>query len=265
MNRTLLPAYTLWRREIVRFLRQRNRVFSAVMQPAIFWVLFGAGFGDSFSVGEGEASQDFLGYLFPGTVVLILLFTAIFSTISVINDRKEGFLQSVLAAPISRAGIVLGKVAGGATLAFVQGMVFLCLAPLAGIELSVGSVLASAGLIALMSFALTALGMIVAWPMDSTQGFHAIMMLFLMPMWLLSGAFFPIEGAPTWLFWVTRANPLSYGVAAFRDVLVGPAAASVSGHGMPSTGVSVLVTIAFAVVTFVVALVIVQRRGSGVK
>ena len=108
MSRTLLPAMTLWKREIVRFLRQRNRVTAAFVQPALFSVLFGAGFEGSFRLAApdgapaGAPGQDFLEYFFPGTVVLILLFTAIFSTISIIEDRRAGFLQSVLAAPVSR-------------------------------------------------------------------------------------------------------------------------------------------------------------------
>jgi ABC-2 type transport system permease protein len=262
VSRTWLPAYTLWRREIVRFLRQRNRVFSALVQPAVFWALFGAGFHGSFSLGEGDDTQDFLRYLFPGTVVLILLFTAIFSTISVIQDRKEGFLQSVLAAPVSRAGIVLGKVSGGATLAWVQGTLFLLLAPLAGIELTLGSFALGAGVLLVVSFALTAMGLCVAWPMDSVQGFHAIMMLFLMPMWLLSSAFFPLAGAPAWLAWVMRLNPLTYGVAALRGVLEGPSAA---GHGLPGPGVSFVLTTVFAAATLALAFWLVRRAQTKAK
>ncbi len=262
MTRTLLPAYTLWRREIVRFLRQRNRVFAAVAQPALFWVLFGAGFRGSFDLGEAGRGEDFLEYLFPGTVVLILLFTAIFSTISVIQDRKEGFLQSVLVAPVTRSGIVLGKVTGGATLALVQGLVFLLLAPLAGIPLSLTTFLAAAGVLVLVAFALTGVGLVVAWPMDSIQGFHAIMMLFLMPMWLLSGAFFPLSGVPTWLAWVMRLNPLTYGVASLRGALYG---AAETGHGMPGPAVSLAVTALFAVGAFAGALWVVCRPGRGAR
>lgn len=257
MTRTLLPALTLWRREMVRFLRQRNRVVAAVVQPALFWALFGAGFSGSFQLG-GAAGKgtDFLEYFFPGTVVLIVLFTAIFSTISIIEDRREGFLQSVLVAPVSRTGVVLGKVAGGSSLALLQATAFLCLAPLAGIHLAPANFLAAFGALALVSFALTSLGVVVAWPMESTQGFHAVMMLVLMPMWLLSGAFFPLTEKASWLTWLMRANPLTYGVALFRRALY----EGDVGAGVPSAATSLVATLAFAGVAFGVALFLVGRR-----
>jgi len=258
VTRTLLPALTLWRREMVRFVRQRNRVFSAIAQPALFWALFGAGFAGSFKMGgAGAGDADFLEYFFPGTVVLVVLFTAIFSTISIIEDRREGFLQSVLVAPVSRAGIVLGKVAGGSSLALLQATAFLALAPLAGIHLTAANVALSFGALALVSFALTSLGVVVAWPMSSTQGFHAVMMLVLMPMWLLSGAFFPLSGGPTWLSWLMRANPLTYGVALFRRALYDGAPAS---DALPSAALSLGVTLAFAAAAFGMALFLVGRR-----
>ena len=258
MTRTLLPALTLWRREMVRFWRQKNRVFAAIAQPALFWALFGAGFKGSFKMGDAQrGGTDFLEYFFPGTVVLIVLFTAIFSTISIIEDRREGFLQSVLVAPVSRAGVTLGKVLGGATLALLQATAFLALAPVAGIHLDALSVAASFGALAVVAFALTSLGVCIAWPMSSTQGFHAIMMLVLMPMWLLSGAFFPLTGGPAWLTWLMRANPLTYGVALFRHALYGGGA---SGADLPSMTVSLAVTLGFAALTFGVALFLVGRR-----
>jgi ABC-2 type transport system permease protein len=257
MTRTLLPALTLWRREMVRFVRQRNRVFSALAQPALFWALFGAGFSGNFNAGAADKHQDYLEYFFPGTVVLVVLFTAIFSTISIIEDRREGFLQSVLVAPVSRAGIVLGKVAGGSSLALLQATAFLALAPLAGIRLDVQSVLLSFAALALVSFSLTSLGVVVAWPMQSTQGFHAVMMLVLMPMWLLSGAFFPLTGGPAWLGWIMRANPLTYGVALFRRCLYHD---DPNTAGVPSAELSLAATLAFAAAAFGVALFLVGRR-----
>lgn len=261
-TRTLLPAWTLCRREIVRFLRQRNRVVSALVQPALFWALFGAGFHRSFAVGGASAgaaeSTSFLRYMFPGAIVLVVLFTAIFSTFSIIEDRNAGFLQSVLAAPVTRSGIVLGKVAGGALIAVFQGMLFLALAPLAGVEVTLAGAVTAAAALFLIASALTAMGVAIAWPMDSVQGFHAVMMLFLMPMWLLSGGFFPFSGAAGWLEAVMRANPLSYGVSLLHHALdtgeAGPA-------GLPGPIVSLGVTAAFFAATFALALLLVGRRG----
>ncbi|HYN22248.1 MAG TPA: ABC transporter permease, partial [Thermoanaerobaculia bacterium] len=194
-----LGVYTLWRRELVRFFRQPSRMAGAAGSPLLFWILIGSGLSGSFRLPGGPADLDYLEYFFPGTMVLVLLFAAIFSTISVIEDRNQGFLQGVLVAPVSRATIALGKVLGGATLAWLQSLAFLALAPLSGIRLTVQSALAAAGVLAVLGISLTAVGFAFAWRVDSVQGFHAVMNLLLVPMWLLSGAFFPPSGAPVWL------------------------------------------------------------------
>ena len=121
----ILPAYTLWLREIVRFYRQRTRVVGVIASPLVFWLVLGAGFGTSFRAGESSGQQHYLDYFYPGTLIMIVLFTSIFTMMSVIEDRKEGFLLSVLVAPVPRSAIVLGKVLGGTTLATIQGLVFL--------------------------------------------------------------------------------------------------------------------------------------------
>src|SRR5436190_22251217 len=150
---------------------------------------------------------------------MILLFTAIFSTISIIEDRREGFLQSVLVAPISPMVVVLGKVLGGTALAFGQGLIFLLLAPLVGFSFTLLSFLLALFIMFVIAFALTALGFCSAWRMSSTQGVHAIMNLFLMPMWFLSGALFPASRAWKGLRLVMQANPLSYGMDGIRRAL----------------------------------------------
>src|SRR6476659_10050050 len=131
----LLPAFTLWWREVVRFYRQRARVVGVIASPVLFWIVIGSGFGKSFSSGSGT-SQHYLDYFYPGALIMIVLFTSIFTMMSVIEDRKEGFLLSVLVAPVSRSAIVLGKVLGGTTLAAIQGLIFLALGPFLGIHLS---------------------------------------------------------------------------------------------------------------------------------
>jgi ABC-2 type transport system permease protein len=150
---------------------------------------------------------------------MIVLFTSIFTMMSVIEDRKEGFLLSVLVAPVPRAAIVLGKVLGGTTLSAIQGLIFLAFAPLVGVHLTLASFLLVVLTVFLVSFALTALGFTIAWSMDSNQAFHAIINLFLIPLWLLSGAMFPLAGASGWIRFLIRINPLTYGVEALRDIL----------------------------------------------
>ncbi len=211
----VIPSFSLAQRELVRFLRQRNRIIGSLFTPIMFWLPIGLGMGKSFTAGGGGGG-DYLQYMFPGTVLMVMLFTAIFSTISIIEDRREGFLQSVLVAPVPRKAIVLGKIFGGTALAAGQGAIFLLLAPLAGIHFTFGGILLSLLIMLLTSFALTALGVCIAWRMQSTQGFHAIMNLFLLPMWLLSGALFPADQARGVVRWIMYANPLQYSLSALR-------------------------------------------------
>src|SRR5438046_7712010 len=129
----LLPAFTLWWREVVRFYRQRTRVVGVIASPVLFWLVIGSGFGTSFRSGAG--GQHYLDYFYPGALIMIVLFTSIFTMMSVIEDRKEGFLLSVMVAPVSRSAIVLGKVLGGTTLSTIQGLIFLVFAPLVRVRI----------------------------------------------------------------------------------------------------------------------------------
>jgi ABC-2 type transport system permease protein len=257
-----LPIATLWWREIVRFARQRSRVTGALAQPLLFWILLGSGLAGSFRATaggpSGERGVGYLEYAYPGTAILVLLFTAIFSTISVIEDRREGFLQGVLVSPVPRSAIALGKILGGATLAVLQAILFLALAPVVGIQLSLASFAAAVAVLACVAFALTGLGFAIAWSLDSTAGFHAIMNLILMPMWLLSGAFFPASGAALPVRWIMAANPLTYGVAAFREALY--IGAPLPGGSLPGPGPSIVVTLLFAAATFAASVLSVRRR-----
>ena len=246
-----LPVFTLWWREIVRFVRQRSRLTGAFAQPLVFWVLLGGGLSASFRPAGVPEGISYIEYFYPGTIVLVLLFTAIFATIAVVEDRREGFLQGVLVAPVARPTIVLGQALGGTTLAVLQGLLFLLLAPIVGISLTLLSVLAAVGVMFLMAFGLTTLGLVIAWRMDSTQGFHAIMNLILLPIWLLSGAFFPTAGVPGWLKLVMTLNPLTYGVAAFRRCLYAGDALK-AGEVAPMLPSLVIIGV-FCVVTFLLA------------
>lgn len=214
MKTFLLITFTLWQREIVRFYRQPSRVIGAIASPLVFWLVIGSGVGTSFRMGESSGS--YLHYFYPGTLLLVLLFSSIFSTISLIEDRKEGFLQAVLVSPASPWAIAFGKILGGATLAFLQAILFLCIAPFAGIPLNIFSVLQILGAIAMNALALTGLGVMIAWQFDSIQGFHAVMNLFLMPLWLLSGALFADDKAAAWIRLLMKLNPLSYGLLWIR-------------------------------------------------
>src|ERR1700732_1193213 len=176
-NELLLPAFTLWQREVVRFYRQRSRVVGVIASPILFWLVIGSGFGTSFRSG-GASGQHYLDYFYPGALIMIVLFTSIFTMMSVIEDRKQGFLLSVLVAPVPRAAIVLGKVLGGTTLSAIQGLIFLAFAPLVGIHMGLIDFLLVVFVVFLVSFALTSLGFAIAWPWDSRRRFPAISILF---------------------------------------------------------------------------------------
>ena len=246
----ILPIATLVEREFVRFFRQRSRVVGALAQPVIFWVLFGAGLSGSFRMASASGgSVSFQEYFLPGAALMIVLFTSIFSSISVIMDRNEGFLQGVLASPVPRLSLVLGKLCGGALLALSQALLFLWSAPLLqyvglapemSLGFSLGQSLAMTGVLFLTGLGMAGLGFLFAWKIDSVQGFHGVMSVLLMPMWLLSGAFFPPNGS-RWLSWVVAVNPLSYGLAALRHVI------GQGTEGLPSLPVSLAVSGAFAV------------------
>lgn len=233
----------IWR-EIVRFLRQKNRIVGALGTPLVFWALIGSGMGGQFQ-----------RYFFPGAILLTLLFTAIFSTISIIEDRREGFLQDVLASPAPRSSLVAAKLAGGTILAVGQALLFLLLGPVVRVHFSVGGMAAAVLVLALLAFGLTGLGFVIAWRLDSTQGFHAVMNLFLMPLWFLSGALFPAAGAAAWLQALMKVNPLAYGFTALARALYGP----VFG---PSTAVCLAVLAAFAAGTFALSWLAAGREGA---
>jgi ABC-2 type transport system permease protein len=229
-------------------------VVGVLASPLVFWLVIGSGFGTSFRSGAGPGQQHYLDYFYPGALIMIVLFTSIFTMMSVIEDRKEGFLLSVLVAPVPRSAIVLGKVLGGTTLSAIQGMIFLIFAPFADIHLDLVQILLIAVVVFLVSFALTALGFAIAWPMDSSQAFHGIVNLFLIPLWLLSGALFPMTGASPWIRALMYVNPLTYGVGALRALLY-------PGVETPFPLSSAIATlILFSLVMFALAFLMANRR-----
>jgi len=223
-----LPAATLWQRELVRFWRQKSRVLGVVASPLVFWLLIGYGSND-------------LARFYSGALVLTVMFSAIFSTISIIEDRREGFLLSMLVSPAPRTSMVLGKILGSATLAWIQGLIFLAFAPLAGVSVGIIELIPIAAVIFLISFTLTGLGFVIAWKMESTAGFHAIMNLLLVPMWMVSGSLFPMATAHGWVRAIMWVNPLTYSIALLNHVLELPNAA-------PGAIESLTVTAAFGLV-----------------
>ncbi len=254
----MLAVWTLARREVVRFFRERSRVIGALVPPIVFWLLIGSGLAGSFRTEDSPAGMDYLQYFFPGTVLLIVLFTAIFATISVIDDRKEGFLQGVLVAPIPRSALVAGKLLGITAISFLQGLLFLALAPAVGLGLGPTELATVLAMLLLAAFALSGLGFAIAWHLDSAQGYHAVMNLFLIPMWMLSGALFPLAGSAAWLRAAAAVNPLTYAVAGMQQSFTADGVRPpVSGA---SPAVCLLVVASFGAVMFVLSVFLARRR-----
>jgi ABC-2 type transport system permease protein len=216
-------ASGLARRELVRLWRQPSRLIATVGTPAMLWIFFASGFAGSFDppAGAAEGAETYAAFFLPGAATLAVLFASIFAAMSLIQDRSEGFLQAALVSPAPRASIALAKAAGATIVALLQAIVLLAPAPLVGLEPSpLGFALAAAGL-ALTAAAVTSLGLALAWIVNSSEGFHGVMNGLLMPMWLLSGALFPVDSAAPWLALLASINPLTWCTTAVRASLTG--------------------------------------------
>jgi ABC-2 type transport system permease protein len=207
----------LVRRDATRFVREKSRVVGALVQPLIFWLVIGSGMSGTFVLPMAH-DVGYLQYFYPGVVVMVALFGAIFTTMTVIEDRHSGFLQAVLVAPGSRTSVVLGKCLGAASVALAQSLLFTLLAPSAGFHAAVIEWPLLLSALALSCFGLCAFGFGVAWWLDSTAGYHVVMSLLLLPMWILSGAMFPAPKTG-WIVWAQRLDPMSYSVSAVRRAL----------------------------------------------
>jgi len=250
----------LWARDLRRFARDRGRVAGAIAQPLLFWLAFGAGMAPSFRLGDG--GPGYMTFLFPGIVLMLVLFASISSTMSLIEDRHQGFLQGVLAGPGSRGAVALGKSLGSATVAMIQAVFLLALVPLAGFPyggVSWPALLAELGLLAL---ALGALGFCLAWKLDSSAAYHAVMGIVLVPLWMLSGSLFPPEGLHPALAWIVRVNPLSYGIAGVRRALHGGELPAGTALGAGGGSIEWIVEIAFAAACLGLAAFVASRRSS---
>jgi ABC-2 type transport system permease protein len=252
----------VWLRELIRFERTRTRILSGLIQPVLFLIVLG--YGMSGLVGT-TAGFDFKKFMFPGIMAMSVVTTAIFSGMSIVWDREFGFLREMLVAPTSRASLALGKTAGGASVAAVQGTIMLILAPLIGVHLTAVLVLEIIGLELLMAIALTAFGVFVASHIERMEGFQVVMQMLLFPMIFLSGALFPLNGLPGWLEVLTRINPLTYAVAPLRQVVFAaqnmpaaarkrfPATVELFGHTL-SISTEIAIVVVFAVIFITLAI-----------
>jgi ABC-2 type transport system permease protein len=246
-------------RDVVRFFRQPSRIIGALAQPILFWFVIGSGFAGSFQV-EGARGLGYQQFIFPGVVTMVVLFSAIFATISVVEDRREGFLQAVLAGPGSRLAVVLGKALGSSAIALLQASLFLLFAPLAGVEAATVDVPLLAAVMVLSALALTGMGISLAWWVRSSAGYHAVMSILMLPMWVLSGALFPLKGAGPLVGWMMRLNPMRFSVEGVRRALYGAEASLAVGTPSAGAGLEVPALLAFAAVFLGLAAFSISRR-----
>lgn len=249
----------LARREFIRFIRQPHRLAGSIGQPLIFWLLLGAGLTPSFSA-PGMEGMTYLEYFYPGVLMMMVLFASVFASITIIEDRDQGFLQGVLVAPVPRLGIVLGKVGGASLVALFQTGILLLAAPFVGMTIGWGGVVMLLLTLVLVSLGFTGLGFLFAWRMKSTSGFHAVMMVLMMPMWVLSGAFFPMTGVPGWLQAIMLVNPVTHGMTILRAPFYADPGSLLTS---PAYLGALLVVVAWVVVCLTLAALRVGRRERG--
>ena len=216
----LRGIYTLWKREVLRLVREKTRLISSVVTPVLWLVIFGTGLGASMGL---RAGYNYQAFLYPGIIGQTLLFTAMFMGISVIWDKQFGFMKEILVAPVSRLSIFIGKMLGVGTNSMLQGLIVLALGFFIGIPMSVSLVAETIPLMILVTIGLVCIGLIIASVLNSLENFGLIMTFVNMPMFFLSGALFPVATLPDWLKWVFYINPLTYGVDAIRAVTMGSA------------------------------------------
>jgi len=227
-------------RELLRFFTERPRMFSSIFMPLIFLAIFGAGFSQI--VVNLAPGIDFIKFVYPGILAQTVLRSSIFSGVSIVWDREFGFLKEILVAPLGRIGIVLGKVVGTGSVAVPQGILLLILAPFLGILLSPMVVLELIGVLILISVSLSGLGVLIASRMRSQQSFQLFIQIIIFPLMFLSGIFFPVNNVPTWMMIISKINPVTYGVDAIRQIILGPelySAATAAGQGSSPLAVTV--------------------------
>lgn len=258
MKYSFATIEVLWKRELLRFMQERSRIAGAVLQPLLLWWMLGAGLQGSFRI-QGAPSISYLEFFYPGVLLMMLLFSSIFATMSLIEDRQQGFLNAVLVAPGSRAAVVAGKSLGGTTIAWLQCVLFLTLVPLAGFDVSKVAWPMLLGTLFVTGFMFACLGFAIAWWLNSSQAYHVLMFLLLIPLWILSGTMFPLpnEGPARAL---SVFNPMVYATDRLRRALYGGDLPDVFHPIAQSACVELITLLGCTAALFALAIVICQRK-----
>jgi ABC-2 type transport system permease protein len=211
------PIYVICLREFKKFFREKSRLLGTLARPVLWLFVVGNGMN---SLIRPHVGFSYLQFIFPGMIGMTILFSSIFSSISIVWDREFGFMKEMLVAPISRLSIVVGKAISGTLISVAQAVIIMLLIPFLGIQISVMQFMEVVGVALLVSFCITSLGILIAARLTSFDGFNIIMNFLVMPMLFLSGAMYPVTSMPPALRHLTQVNPLTYGVDAFKHVLL---------------------------------------------
>jgi ABC-2 type transport system permease protein len=244
-------ARIMWRRDLIRFVNDRIRIVSSLVQPLLFLFVMGAGLNTLSR--SGTFGVNLKTFIYPGILCISVMFTAMFAAASIVWDREFGFLREMMVAPVSRSSIVIGKCFGGATVACLQGIIMILLGPLVGVGYSATLILGIFGLQLLLAFTITAFGVMIAVRIKQMQSFFGVMQMIVMPMFFISGALFPTRGLPGWLEVLNRIDPLTYAVDPMRRLVfshlnISPAALHVLNAGVTWWGYRVPALLEAAVV-----------------
>ena len=207
----------VWRRELIRFWRDKLRIITSLVQPFLFLFILGTGL--STIASAGTHGVNFRTFIYPGILCMTVMFTAMFSAASIVWDREFGFLREMMVAPVRRSSIVLGKCLGGSTVAAFQGVIVIAISPLVGVPYEFTLIVEIFALQLLLAFSITAFGMMAAARVSQMQSFMALTQMAIMPMFFISGAMFPISGLPAWLTVLNRIDPLTYAVAPMKTAV----------------------------------------------
>jgi len=256
--KNLRGVYTIWYRDLLRFWHDKMRMLGSVMMPLLFLFVFGSGLSSRMGMMGSGTGFDFAQFIYPGIIGMTVVMTSFMSGVSLVWDREFGFLKEVLVAPISRISVAIGKTLGAATVALLQGTIILLFAPIIGVSLSVGTVLAIFPLMFLLAVSMGSLGILLATRIRSMEAFQAVMQMMMFPMVFLSGVFFPLDGLPSWMSVLVKLNPVTYGIAPIRQVVLGAAlepsfSINIFGHIM-SIWDNIAVLAAFGVAMILLAM-----------
>jgi ABC-2 type transport system permease protein len=256
LRNNLHGVYIIWYRDVLRFWRDRARLLSSFGMPVLFLVIFGSGIASIFPKQQGF---DYIAFMYPGIISMVVLMSAIMSGVTVVFDREFGFLKEVLVAPISRTSVAIGKALGGATIASVQGVLMLVFIPFAHVDISVARGFMLVGLMLLLSLCLTSMGLLIASKIRSMEAFQAIMQILVFPLVFISPVMFPAEGLPGWLATIVKINPVSYGVDAIRQAVMGSTASAPFGIQLFHYHMPVILDVAVMAIFGIIMLALAMR------